>query len=248
MPIHIIGTNKNKVETLKMKHLTLCFAISLSFFASTLFAMQEGKFSPNTKSIEAILYGVSINIASYDGDAISYRTEIEGNKKLSIIEDNWIARFRNSHPVKGVINILVPKSMKIESLRLYMSSSDAKLEGLESVYFVISMCDGKVEINSSTFKCASFSIAHSSFALQAEITSTADFCFAETNANIDLVGKLSDYNFFYPYEEHSTLSIDGTLCKKDDRFAQDKKKKKKMGITQSISHTVLTFGSKTNTN
>lgn len=219
----------------------LCFVAGLSFFASSLFAVQEGKFNPNTKSIEVILYGVSVNIASYEGDAISYKTNIEGDKKISVIEDNWIARFRNSHSVRGEVTILVPKSMKLESLRLYMSDSDAKIDHLESVYFVISMCDGKVEIDTSIFKCASFSIAHSSFAMQGEIKSTADFCFAETSANIALIGKLSDYNFFYPYEEHSTLTIDGNIFTKDNRFTQDGKKKKRMGITQSISHTTLTF-------
>ena len=81
---------------------------SLAFFAcvslcTSLFALQEGKLHPKTQSIDAMLYGVDISIASYEGDAISYKAEIDKGQKVSIVEDARCVRFRNSHPVGGKI-------------------------------------------------------------------------------------------------------------------------------------------------
>lgn len=217
----------------------LCFTcISLS---TNLFALQEGKLHPKTQSIDAMLYGVNINITSYEGDAISYKAEIERGEKVSIVEDARCVRFRNSHPVSGKITVLVPKDMKVESLRIYSSSAKANVEGIVAVYFVVSMCEGVVNIENTTFKTASFSVASSSCNLNGAITATADFCFSETQANINLKGKFADYNFFYPYEETSSLIIDEKEITNKDRFVIDKKKKKRMGITQSSSKTTLIF-------
>jgi len=218
----------------------LVFFVSVSL-CNSLFALQEGRLHPSTQSIDAMLYGVDISIARYDGDTISYKAEIDKGQKVSIVEDARCVRFRNSHPVSGKITVLVPKDMKMEALRIYSSDSRATVEGIVAVYFVLSMCEGVVSINDAMFKCASFSVASSSCYLNGEITTTADFCFSETQASINLKGSLGDYNFFYPYEETSSLTIDEKKITSQDRFSIDKKKRKKMGITQSSSRTNLTF-------
>ena len=220
--------------------------VLLTFFAfhpiyAHLFALQEGVLHPKTQSIDAMLYGVDISIISYEGDAISYKAEIEKDGKVSIVEDARCVRFRNSHPVSGKITVLVPKNMKVESLRIYSSDSKVNVEGIVAVYFVVSMCEGVVNIENATFKCASFSIASSTCSLNGEITTTADFCFSEAQAHLNLKGSLSDYNFFYPYEETSALIIDEKKITNKDRFLIDKKKRKRMGITQSSSTTTLEF-------
>ena len=218
----------------------LACLICTSLFTQ-LFALQEGKFHPKTQSIDAMLYGVDIIISSYEGDAISYKAEIDKGQKVSIVEDARCVRFRNSHPVSGKITVLVPKDMKLDSLRIYSSSAKVNLKGVVAVYFVVSMCEGVVNIEDATFKTASFSIASSTCYVNAELTTTADFCFSEAQANLNLKGLLSDYNFFYMYEETSSLSIDGKEVTGKDRFGVDKKKRKRMGITQSSSRTNLIF-------
>jgi len=206
-----------------------------------LFALQEGKAQPETQSIDAMIYGVDISVVSYESDVISYKAEIDNGKKVSIIEDARCIRFRNSHPVSGKITVFVPKNMKVHSLRIYASDSKVNVEGLVAVYFVVSMCEGSVIVENAMFKCASFSIASSNCNLNGEVTSTADFCFSETQASINLKGKLDDYNFFYPYEETSSLIISDKKITQKDRFNIDKKKRKRMGITQSSSTTNLSF-------
>lgn len=235
-----------KIDQINKSKVLIKMLASFAFFAcvslcTNLFALQEGKLHPKTQSIDAMLYGVDISIASYEGDAISYKAEIDKEQKVSIVEDTRCVRFRNSHPVSGKITVLVPKDMKMESLRIYSSSAKATVEGIVAVYFVVSMCEGAVNIENATFKCASFSIASSSCSLNGEITTTADFCFSEAQAHLNLKGSLSDYNFFYPYEETSSLIIDEKKITNKDRFLIDKKKRKRMGITQSSSTTTLEF-------
>ena len=219
------------------------YVIFIFFFATLpVFALQEGKFNINTKSIEAMLNGVDVKILSYEGDAISYKAEIEDNGKVSIIEDtNNVARFKNSYPVKGSVTLLVPKNMILESCRLYLTSSTVILESIKAIYFVSTMCLGSVDIKDSTFKCSSFSLSSSTLNFSGELTTTSDFCFAEGIASISLKGKFSDYNFFYPYETFSSLTLDGQLCQKCDKYPIDKKKRKRLGITQTASKTVLNF-------
>ena len=225
-------------------HRKLMFVLAVSALSSLftqLFALQEGKLNPTTQSIDAMLYGVDINVTTYEGDAISYKAEIAGNKKVSIVEDARCVRFRNSHPVSGKITVLVPKDMKVESLRITSSSAKVNVQGVVAVYFAVSMCEGIVNMEHSMLKVASFSIASGTCQFSGEITHTADFCFSETQAHLNLKGSLSDFNFFYPYEETSSLTIDGKYVTNKDKFSIDKKKKKRMGITQSGSKTTLTF-------
>ena len=205
------------------------------------FALQERTVSPKTCSIEAMLSGVDISISSYDGDAISYSADIRNGMKVSIVEDNNCLRFRNSHPVKGNIKVLVPKDMQLESCRVYATSGSVDLSDIKAIYFTSTMCEGNVNISRSVFKVASFSIASGNIKLEADITSTCDFCFSETKANLALKGGLSDFNFFYPYEIFSSCFIDGRNCTKDDKFLTDKRKKKRLGITQTSSNTTLNF-------
>lgn len=205
------------------------------------FALQERTVSPKTCSIEAMLSGVDISISSYDGDAISYSADIRNGMKVSIVEDNNCLRFRNSHPVKGNIKVLVPKDMQLESCRVYAASGSVDLSDIKAIYFTSTMCEGNVNISRSVFKVASFSIASGNIKLEADITSTCDFCFSETKANLALKGGLSDFNFFYPYEIFSSCFIDGRNCTKDDKFLTDKRKKKRLGITQTSSNTTLNF-------
>ncbi|MGP1414778.1 MAG: DUF4097 family beta strand repeat-containing protein [Treponema sp.] len=205
------------------------------------FALQERTVSPKTCSIEAMLSGVDISISSYDGDAISYSADIRNGMKVSIVEDNNCLRFRNSHPVKGNIKVLVPKDMQLESCRVYATSGSVDLSDIKAIYFTSTMCEGNVNISRSVFKVASFSVASGNIKLEADITSTCDFCFSETKANLALKGGLSDFNFFYPYEIFSSCFIDGRNCTKDDKFLTDKRKKKRLGITQTSSNTTLNF-------
>lgn len=205
------------------------------------FAIQERTVSPKTCSIEAMLLGVDISISSYDGDAISYSADIRNGMKVSIIEDNNCLRFRNSHPVKGNIKVLVPKSMQLESCRVYSTSSSLDLSDIKAIYFTSTMCEGNVNITRSIFKVASFSVASGNIKLDADITSTCDFCFSEAKANLALKGGLSDFNFFYPYEIFSSCFIDGKVLTKENKFSSDRKKRKRLGITQTSSNTVLNF-------
>ncbi|MGP1439147.1 MAG: DUF4097 family beta strand repeat-containing protein [Treponema sp.] len=205
------------------------------------FALQGRTVSPKTCSIEAMLSGVDISISSYDGDAISYSADIRNGMKVSIVEDNNCLRFRNSHPVKGNIKVLVPKDMQLESCRVYATSGSVDLSDIKAIYFTSTMCEGNVNISRSVFKVASFSVASGNIKLEADITSTCDFCFSETKANLALKGGLSDFNFFYPYEIFSSCFIDGRNCTKDDKFLTDKRKKKRLGITQTSSNTTLNF-------
>ncbi|MGP1438704.1 MAG: DUF4097 family beta strand repeat-containing protein [Treponema sp.] len=225
-----------------MKHILkkyfVLFFLLLNF---NIFALQERKVSPRTCSIEAMLFGVDINISSYDGDAISYSADIKEGMKVSIIEDNNCLRFRNSHPVKGNIKVLVPKNMQLESCRVYTTSSSVALSDIKAIYFASTMCEGNVNITRSIFKVASLSVASGNIKLDADITSTCDFCFSEAKANLSLKGGLADFNFFYPYEMFSSCFIDGKTCTKKDKFMIDKKKKKRLGITQTSSNTVLNF-------
>ncbi len=207
----------------------------------TAFALQERSVSPRTCAIEAILFGLDISISSYDGEVISYTADIRNGMKVSIIEDNNCLRFRNSHPVKGNIKVLVPKNMQLESCRVYSSSSSVNLSDINAIYFTSSMCEGNVNITRSTFKVASLSIASGNIKLDADITSACDFCFSETKANLALKGGLSDFNFFYPYEIFSSCSVNGKNCTKESKFTLDKKRKKRLGITQTSSNTVLNF-------
>lgn len=213
------------------------------FFCSSLslFALQEGVLNERTLSIEVILSRVDVNIQVYDGKAISYRAEIEDGKKVSIIEDRWCVRFSNSHPVKGVVNIFVPKDKRLESCRIYATSLNVNISGLSSIYFVVSMCDGKVNIDEATFKTASFTLSSALFNFNGKITATGELCASETVASMTIKGSYSDYNFFYLYEASSALTLDGKLCTKDDRYPLDKSKKKRLSITQTSSKTVLDF-------
>lgn len=205
------------------------------------FALQERTVSPRTCSIEAMLSGVDISISSYDGQAISYTADIKNGMKVSIIEDNNCLRFRNSHPVKGNITVLVPKNMQLESCRVYSSSNSVSLSDIKVIYFTSTMCEGNVSISRSVFKVASLSVASGNIKLDADITSACDFCFSEAKANLSLKGGLSDFNFFYPYEIFSSCSIDGKNYTNDQKFISDKKRKKRLGITQTSSNTVLNF-------
>jgi len=205
------------------------------------FALQERTVSPRTCSIEATLFGVDISISSYDGEAISYSADIKNDMKVSIIEDNNCLRFRNSHPVKGNIKVLVPKDMQLESCRVYTTSGSVDLSDIKAIYFTSSMCEGNVSITRSIFKVASLCVASGNIKLDADITSACDFCFSEVKANLALKGLLSDFNFFYPYEIFSSCLIDGKTCTKEDKFKNDRKKKKRLGITQTSSKTILNF-------
>ena len=221
-----------------------CKIYFLFFFLlinSNVFALQERTVSPRTCSIEAIVFGVDISISSYDGEAISYSADIKDGMKVSIVEDNNCLRFRNSHPVKGNIKVLVPKTMQLESCRVYSTSSSVSLSDIKAIYFTSSMCEGNVNITRSIFKVASLSIASGNIKLDADITSACDFCFSEVKANLALKGLLSDFNFFYPYEMFSSCSIDGKDCTRESKSTIDKKKKKRLGITQTSSNTILNF-------
>lgn len=224
-----------------MKDAKLLFFVFLFCSCSTLFALQEGTLNERTLSIEVTVYGVDVNIQSYDGKAISYKVEMENDKKVSIIEDKWCVRFRNSHPVKGIINIFVPRDKKIESCRIYASSLNVKVQGLTAIYFICSMCDGSVNVEEAIFKIATFTLSSSHLNLNGKITSTMGFCASETLATLSLKGELVDYNIFYSYEPSSFLSVDGNVCTKDDRYPFDKKKKKSLSITQTCSKTGIEF-------
>ncbi len=219
----------------------LFFFLFLNF---NVFALQERTVSPRTCSIEAIVFGVDISISSYDGEAISYTADIRNDMKVSIIEDNNCLRFRNSHPVKGSIKVFVPKTMQLESCRVYSSSSSVNLSDIKAIYFTSTMCEGNVNITRSIFKVASLSVASGNIKLDADITSACDFCFSETKANLEIKGGISDFNFFYPYEIFSSCSINGKDCTKDSKFGTDRKRKKRLGITQTSSNTVLNFASR----
>ena len=205
------------------------------------FALQERTASPKTCSIEAMLLGVDISISSYDGNAISYSADIKDGMKVSIIEDNNCLRFRNSHPVEGNIKVFVPKNMQLESCRVHSTSGSVDLSDIKAIYFTSTMCEGNVNITRSIFKVASLCVASGNIKLDADITSTCDFCFSEARANLALKGGLSDFNFFYPYEIFSSCFIDGKNCTKDNKFSTDKRKRKRLGITQTSSNTVLNF-------
>ncbi len=225
-----------------MKHFFKIYFVFLFLLVNlSAFALQERTVSPRTCSIEAMLFGVDISISSYDGQAISYSADIKNGMKVSIIEDNNCLRFRNSHPVKGRIKVLVPKNMQLESCRVYTTSSSLDLSDIRAIYFTSSMCEGNVNITRSIFKVASLCVASGNVTLDADITSTGDFCFSEAKANLALKGFLSDFNFFYPYELFSSCLIDGRTCTDKDKFSTDKKKKKRLGITQTSSNTVLNF-------
>lgn len=225
-----------------MKHFfKSCFLFLFLLVNFNVFALQERKVSPRTCSIEAMLFGVDISISSYDGDAISYTADIRNGMKVSIVEDNNCLRFRNSHPVRGNITVLVPKNMQLESCRVYSTSGSVDLSDIKAIYFTSTMCEGNVSITRSIFKVASLSVASGNIKLDADITSACDFCFSEAKANLALKGLLSDFNFFYPYEMFSSCFVNGKNCKKDDKFPTDKKRKKRLGITQTSSNTVLNF-------
>ena len=215
--------------------------VFLLVFPFAIFAEQKGLFRPKAHSIEAILYGVNLNVTSYKGEAISYEAKIEDGGKISIVEDAYLVRFRNSHPVRGIVNVFVPENMKVESLRIYASGANVTVNNVNAVYFVSSMCHGNVEIKNCLLKCASFSMASGVLNMNAEITTTCDFCFADTKSEISLKGDFSSYNFFYPYEMDSVLKLNGKLYSKDDRFIFDKKKKKRVELTQTLSQTSLSF-------
>ena len=229
------------MKTFFFKDKLLVLFVLIVLANSSLFALQKGTLHSRVHSIEAILYGVNLNVYSYKGEAISYEAEIEGGGKVAIVEDAYLVRFRNSHPVKGTINVFVPEGMKIESLRIYASSAKVNVQNITAVYFVSSMCEGDVELKEAMLKCASFSLASGSLKLNGEITSTCDFCFAETKSEIALKGELASYNFFYPYEMDSTLTVDGKVYAKDEKFEFDKNKRKRIEITQTLSKTSLSF-------
>ena len=119
-------------------------------------------------------------------------------------------------------------------------SADIKND-IKAIYFTSSMCEGNVSITRSIFKVASLCVASGNIKLDADITSACDFCFSEVKANLALKGLLSDFNFFYPYEIFSSCLIDGKTCTKEDKFKNDRKKKKRLGITQTSSKTILNF-------
>lgn len=191
----------------------------LFFVISALAYTQDKKtlitLNKKISNIELALDNIDVIFSIYEGKNIGYTTDIDYEKNLYIELINSSLRFRSIKPAKGTIYVYIPNDFLLDSCRVQMINSKLNAEKIKSVYFVVSVSGGTINVKDSMFKNTLISASNTILKFSSRIISVVDFCLNHSDADIIIKEKKENCNFLVSQNMNKNFQLDGKLYTKN---------------------------------
>lgn len=168
------------------------------------------KYVPTNLEIEVM--NVNVNVVDTDEDFASYLAKLPEGNKLSCVENRGTFRVRSIYRTSGQITIKIPKTKKLEHMRIVASLATINVENISVVHTHIVLTRGDINVQNCFFKTSNLTHNTGKLEFSAGVKSSA-LCISNVIANVKYLGETNDYHLDYS-QAFSNLATNGDVITK----------------------------------
>lgn len=183
------------------------FVFSFSFLCLKLIGQNFTKLNYVPDNIEIEVLNMDVSLLSTDDDFASYSANLNTGEKLSCVLNRGTFRVRSVYKTTGSIVIKIPKTKKLERLRISGALGNFTIKDLQIVHVHGLLTNGDIDISDCFFKTSLLTHNTGKLNFSAKIKSSM-ICVTNTLAKIEYLGETDEYNLSYN-QANSDLIING---------------------------------------